>query len=241
MKTIRELEKIIDLKLEEKFKSIGYVLTEENIFTRLYHEGKESFIMINKTRSKTEKICFVNPLIGFVNYEVENIGQIVAPEFYGPGYRVNTITQSLGYFTKKREFMEWEFFLDKNPSTIERTTSSLVKTIKRFAIPKMELLSNDYELFQAMENNDIGLQITNRVKAPILLYVMSNKEEALNLVTKKLDELRPSKKDTSLEEPDNFKSVEEAWSFYRRDKDPRYYYNYLQFHNRFINYIKENR
>ena len=83
----------------------------------------------------------------------------------------------------------------------------------------------------------MGLQMTNRVKAPILLYSMGKKDEAIDFATKKLDEVRPSKKNKLIEEPKDFKSVDEAWSFFRRDKDPRYYYNYLQFYNRFKIYV----
>ncbi|MFD2036336.1 hypothetical protein ACFSKL_16145 [Belliella marina] len=231
--TLKQFEKELDEKLIKGFQSLDFFQVGKHHYSREFENGKVGSILVEKTDRRTKETWFINIQILFIHDKVEQLGQEVAKEFYAPNYIVNTVFENLGYLTPQNEYITFDFTIGQKESRIQKTIDDLLETVEKHAVPMLKKLCDDEELFKKMRNNGLGLQITNQIKAPILLFLMGNQNEAYELATSTLAEIRPTPKNPQVQEPENFINSEEAFSFFRRDKDPLYYYNYKIFHNRF--------
>ena len=236
----KELQKIIEKIVEEKLREIGFFKSKNDFYFKHLDVDREAFISFHTSINFTGSILSFNPIIGFIHKRVEQVYKAVAFDYYGENSFHITWSNPLGYLTKKNEYMKWEFKLNSSEKSIHKRVNLMLSTIRHSALPKLELCRNDEYLFDALNEHRIGLQINNRMKAPILLSVMGKKVQALQLASQRLLEVRPLQKNESSQEPEQFKSPEESWSFFRRDKDPKYYYYYSQFFKRFKSYLEVN-
>ncbi|ASV30476.1 hypothetical protein [Maribacter cobaltidurans] len=236
----KELQKIIEKIVEEKLREIGFFKSKNDFYFKHLDVDREAFISFHTSMNFTGTILSYNPIIGFIHKEVEKICKEVAFEYYGENFLYNTWTESLGYLTKKNEYITWKFKLKSSERAILKKVDSMMSTIRKSALPELELCCNDEYLFEVLDKHKLGLQINNRIKAPILLLVMNKKNQALQLAHQRLLQVKPSQKNEDVQEPEQFKSPEEAWSFFKRDKDPKYYYYYSQFFKRFKSYLEVN-
>jgi len=231
--TLKQFEKILDQQFIEGFGLLGFSSKRKHIFFKEFDNGKSGSILIEKTDRRTKNIWFINVQVMFTHDAVELLAKELAKEFYNSNNIINTVFEGLGYLTPENQYLTWDFTLGEKESKIQKTMSDLLKTVKVYAVPKMERLCNDSELLRVIKNHEIGLQITNRLKAPILQYLMGDQLGAYELATSTLKDIRPTPKDNSVTEPEYFASPEEAFAFFRRDKDPLYYFNYKIFYKNF--------
>ena len=236
--TLKQFEKTLDQQLIKGLDLLGFSSGKKHIYHKSFENGKSGSILIEKTDRRTKNTWFVSVQILFTHNAIEQLVQEVANEFYNSDSIMNTVAEGLGYLTPENQYLTWDFTLGEKESKTQKTMNNLLKTVEEYAIPKMEQLCNGQELLRVMINHEIGLQITNRVKAPILQYLMGDQSEAYELATSTLNEIRPTPKDTSIAEPENYASPEEAFTFFRRDKDPRYYFNYKLFYSSFFSKIE---
>ena len=230
--THKELGLLIDNKLQSRLKELGFQILKNQVFSKLLSENKYMTLMIERTDRRTKTTWFLNPIVGFVDERVEKLSQKIASEFYSPKLIDNTLFESLGYLLPEKGYKTYDFNVSDNDKKVDKTMDTLVDHLASYATTRIGELVDDVTLFKVLSNNELGLKVTNLMKAPVLKYIMGMPDEAFNIAEENLRSIRPSQKDASLQEP-NFEEVEDAFNFFKRDKDPRYYFNYLRFYERF--------
>lgn len=230
--SIKILDKAIDQKLLEVFQSHGLEKKGKAVFHTILEEGKECEVIIEKTDRRTRNTFYLNPVINFIHNNIETLSKELAPDFYSPNTIVSTLFEPLGYLLPENIYKTYDFHISYNDKQVVNKVQYLVKDIEKYAIPKMKELCNDEFLLHTLKSHLLGIQITNRIKAPVLLCLLNRKEEAVELATDYLKEIRPTQKDLTVHEPEEFPSVEDAFSFFKRDEDPRYYFFYKKYYNR---------
>lgn len=168
--TLKQFEKILDQKLIEGLGLLGFFAGEKNTYQKYFDNDKSGLILIEKTDRRTRNTWFIAPKVLFVHDSIELFAQELAKEFYTPNHIINTISEGLGYLTPQTEYLTWSFTVGEKEDMTMKTLYSLFQTIEKYAIPKIEQLCKDEELLEVMKNNELGIQITNHIKAPILPY-----------------------------------------------------------------------
>ena len=89
-------------------------------------------------------------------------------------------------------------------------------------------------MLYALLTNKLGLQITNRIKIPILYYLMGFKDKGMEYIRNILQNERPTPKNAEIPEPE-FSTYKKALDYFRQDKDVRFYYGYSKFVSNYEN------
>lgn len=226
MTTLRDFEKQIDIELLNQISRIGFYNFKKHIYRVEVDENSYGILIIEKSDRRTGDTWYVNPIIGFINKDIAKIYKEVTVSFSDSNTIETTVFRSLGYFTPRNTYITWDFTIGDRPNDM---VTSLTKTIEQYVLPKFRELANPNNLLATMVKNEIGLEITNRLNVPLLLYIMGRPIDAISSAENYLSEIRPSPKNIELIEPDIFYNRDAAFSFFRQDKDPLYYKNYKAF------------
>lgn len=234
----REFKSNIDNKLHRKLSSLGFVRNKNTkMFYKDLGQGKFETLLLDYHFKRSGYGLVVNPIMGFVHGGIEKIWKELMPEYSTGlstiGYDSATIQSNIGYVLKRNDFLDWKFSRKINRFVLEYKLFTLITCI-RLASRNLKRFTDDNKFLPILKANKLGLTVTNRFKCPILLCYMGKQQEGLELVSAYLLSLKPTPKDKSKQEPDFFASPEEAREFFKRDKDPKSYYNYALFFNRFV-------
>ena len=84
-----------------------------------------------------------------------------------------------------------------------------------------------------LQKEKFGIMGFNNFKIPIIYYLLGEKDKGLQFICNVLTKAMPSPKDPAQVIPPSFSSLEDISKYFRRDKDVKYYYHYLNFSERY--------
>ncbi|MEM8999850.1 MAG: hypothetical protein AAGB24_06265 [Bacteroidota bacterium] len=238
----KEIKRKFYDSIAQRLLLLGYTKDKKtSVFYKRFAVEKYGTIYFDCHFNKTGTHLHVNPTVGFLHGKVEELWHKLMPEyridFPMLRYDTTTVQTNIGYLTARNTYLNWRFSRSMGHLSFEFKILTLILSVMQTGF-QIRRYCNDGMLLKAMKNHKIGLQITNRLKAPLLLYVMGHEKEAFDLASHYLALQRPTPKNLDAQEPEFYNSQQEAWNFFKRDKDPITYYNYRLFHTRFL---KDNR
>ena len=223
--------------VSEKLTSLGFFKDQEQvIYYKDFGNNKYASIHFDIHMNRTGTHLVVNPIMGFLHGHIEKTWKDLMPEYnlgLGlAGYNSITVQNNIGYYLNKKKYLNWKFSKSISNTAFRIKIFLLFGSVHRVT-RKLEKLRNDKLLLSKMMSNEIGLTISNRLKVPLLLWSMNRNKDAFNMAIQTLNSLRPNPKNPASIEPDIFEKSEDAWEFFKRDKDPIEYYTYKKFYQRF--------
>lgn len=234
MDILKFKNKDIDKRINYILSSIGFKKSKKGIYTKSINDYIEIFLIIEKTDRRTGNTLYLNPIVGIVEKNVENLYQELVTDIDNSKGIVNTATVSLGYLTPENKYIAWTIPVHYSEDETQKVVDNLFSTFETHAIPYMETLKERDKLLSALQTNKLGLQKINQFKIPILYYLIGSKDKGVEYAKKVLHNEKPTPKNSEIPEPE-FTAYSEALDYFRQDKDVRFYYSYSRFLNNFKN------
>lgn len=217
-------EKEIDKKISVSLLSDGFRKKTKDVFVKNIIDDNDFILMVEKSDRKTGDTIFINPIIGVADNFVERVYRELAAGIFDTSKElVNTAVISLGYLMPENTYRTWSFSVSDNEFKTQQVIDDLIYSVNAYAVSFIEKKIKENKLIDVLKDGTLGIQKSNYFKIPILYLKNGMKEEGLKFAEKILGEQRPTPKNPDVAEP-VFTSYEEAFGYFRRDKDVRFYY-----------------
>ncbi len=226
-------EKEIDKKISISLLSNGFRKKTKDVFVKSINDDNDFIILVEKSDRKTGDTIFINPIIGVADNFVERVYRELAAGIFDTSKElVNTAVISLGYLMPEKTDRTWSFSVRDDELKTQNIINDLLSSVNTYAFLKIEKLIKANKLTEALQNNTLGIQKSSYFKIPILFFKNGMKEEGLEYAKSVLEQQRPTPKNPDVAEP-VFTSYEEAFGYFRRDKDVRFYYCFSSYINNY--------
>ena len=175
-------------------------------------------------------MIYINPIVGIYDKELEEIYEILVSDI---DLSTNNDTKctaliSMGYLLPNKSYTTWQISSTYVDEQIFENVDNLLNTINKHALPYLYSLNDRNTLLYELKASNIGFQMNNQFKIPIIMSILGEKNSGINYVRRVLFDTKPTPKDINVFEP-KFSTYNEVLDYFKRDKDGYYYFRYYKF------------
>ncbi|HEY4784445.1 MAG TPA: hypothetical protein VIH57_00285 [Bacteroidales bacterium] len=234
MSQLKEKASIIDAYIRKELNALGFFEIDQYVFQKKLDEFSTGMIIIEKTDRRSRHTWFLSPTVGLINSRVEEL-YVELVDFIKDPTKLFTAMTSIGYLLPQADYKVWEFPINFSNEQIQLVVNDFILETQNHILPLLDKSLDLNHLLLLLQREKFGIMVFNNFKIPIIHYLLGEKDKGMQFINDVLNRARPSPKDPTRIIPLTFSSLEEISQYFRKDKDVKYYYHYLNFSVKYRN------
>ncbi len=180
--------KLIEAKIDNRincfFDRLQFKKTKKNTFIKKVNSNFNIIIIFEKSSRRSKDMIYINPIVGIYDKELEEIYEILVSDIDLSTDNDTKCTAliSMGYLLPNKSYTTWQISSTYVDEQIFENVDNLLNTINKHALPYLYSLNDRNTLLYELKASNIGFQMNNQFKIPIIMSILGEKNSGINYV-----------------------------------------------------------